>query len=80
MKQQNRKMKFGAIKYTVLSVLWGIMMSSNADQNKFLLIADPQILAIPIIDNHERMIDLKINMKLLTVLRLKFRITPIIQN
>ncbi len=59
MKQQNRKMKFGAIKYTVLSVLWGVMMSSNADQNKFLLIADPQILAIPIIDNHERMIDLK---------------------
>ncbi len=59
MKQQKRKMKVGAIKYMTVSVLWGIMMSSHADQNKFLLIADPKILAIPIIDNHERMIDLK---------------------
>ncbi|KTD11044.1 D-alanyl-D-alanine dipeptidase [Legionella gratiana] len=52
-------MKFGAIKYVVISVLWGIMMPSNAVQNTFLLIADPKILAIPIIDNDETMIDLK---------------------
>ncbi|WP_225316576.1 M15 family metallopeptidase [Legionella longbeachae] len=52
-------MKFGAIKYVIVSVLWGVMMSSIADQYKFLLIADPKIVAIPIIDNHEKMIDLK---------------------
>ncbi|MCW8493264.1 hypothetical protein [Legionella pneumophila] len=34
-------------------------MSSYAEQQTILLIADPKVLAVPITDNHEPMVDLK---------------------
>lgn len=42
-----------------MSLLCGVIMSSYAEQQTILLIADPKVLAVPIIDNHELMVDLK---------------------
>jgi zinc D-Ala-D-Ala dipeptidase len=49
-----------AIKYWLIVMLWGTIMSSYAvEQHTILLIADPKILSVPTMDNHELMIDLK---------------------
>jgi zinc D-Ala-D-Ala dipeptidase len=60
--KEKMKRKFDTLKSTkslIISMLWGIMMSTDAAQTKILLIVDPKVLAIPIMDNHEPMIDLK---------------------
>src|SRR5436190_2018495 len=42
-------------------ILGGFMLCSHAKQNEneIIFIADPRIIAIPIVDNHEAMVDLK---------------------
>jgi zinc D-Ala-D-Ala dipeptidase len=41
-----------------ISIIIGITLFSQIRKNKIILIADPRILSIPIMDNHEAMVDL----------------------
>lgn len=55
-------MKFNiikSIKYIIGGLLWGVIVSSYSEQQTILLIADPKVLAIPIMGNHEPMVELK---------------------
>lgn len=43
-----------------LLILWGFMMFNDVEAS-IVLIADPKVLAIPIVENHEPMIDLSLH-------------------